>query len=269
MMMKTWLWMMCLMWAGLSLNAADFNLYGGKPQSITLRNLTPGKDFRWELRTGNNRPMGGGQVRIDEDGNAEIQFEIPKLEPGVTVNCKLLLSPDKRYEIAFHSSGIFAPVMAALQRFGVYTENSELKQSLDAQDIVVAERSQARIFLTADIASKELTALLAAGKTVIYFADGDNEINPPIEKMRNFTLETVFYAKKSPALSVLYNKSEFKIGYDGGAGVVEVHYEQGHLVVVAPQLRRELDINPELWLILKHKITEDLQKWTKEQLSEH
>lgn len=269
MMMKTWLWMMCLMWSGMSLNAADFNLYGGKPQSITLRNLTPGKDFRWELRTAHNRQMGGGQIKADEDGNAEIQLEVPKLEPGVSVSCKLLLPPDRRYEVVLHSREIFAPVMAALQQFGVYAENSELKQSLEAQEIIVAERSQARIFLTADIASKELTALLAAGKTVIYFADGENEINLPLEKMRNFTLETAFYAKKLPALSVLYNKNEFKIGYEGNGGIVDIYYNQGHLVVVAAQLRRELDINPELWLILKHKITEDLQKWTKEQSSEH
>ena len=45
MMMKTWLWIMCLMWAGMSLNAADFNLYGGKPQSITLRILAPAGRF--------------------------------------------------------------------------------------------------------------------------------------------------------------------------------------------------------------------------------
>ena len=268
MIMKTWLWMMCLMWVGVSLAAADFNLYGGKPQNVTLRNLMPGKDFRWELRTANDRPMGSGQVKADEDGNAEIQFEVPKLEPGVAISCKLLLSPDRHYEVDFHSREIFAPVMAALQQFGVYSDNDELKQSLDMQGIVVAERNHARIFLVSDISSKDLLALLAAGKTVIYFSDGDNEINPPRDKIKKISLETAFNAKKLPVLSVLYNKNEFKIGYEGGVGIVEVYYASGHLVVVAPQLRRELNINPELWLILKHKITEDLQKWSKKQSSE-
>lgn len=260
MIMKTWLWMMCLMWVGMSLTAADFNLYGGKPQSITLRNLTPGKDFRWELRTSNARIMGSGQFKADENGNAELTLELPKLEIGTSVNCKLELPPDKSYGITFYSREPLNELAAALGAAGIYADSDDLKKSVAAIGLIPAEQEKAKIYLLADTAVRTLPALLADGKTVIFFADGENELLPPRENLRKISLEMALSAKKSPALSVIYNKSEFRIGYEGDAGVVDLHYWRGHLIVVAPQLRAALDATPEVWLILKTKIEGDLKK---------
>ncbi len=269
MIMKTGLWVMgCLMWLGMSLAAADFNLYGGRPQSITLQKLVANQDYSWELRTSNGRIMGSGQIKTGEDGSGQLTFELPKLEPGTSVNCKLELPPDRSYGITFYSREPLNELAAALSEAGIYADSTGLKKSVTAIGLVPAEREQAKIYLLADTAERELSALLAAGKTVIYFAGGDNELSPPREKLREISLEMVSVAKKSPRLSVIYNKKEFIIGYEGDAGVADLHYWSGHLIVVAPQLRAVLDATPEVWLILKTKIEGDLKKWSKESSSE-
>ena len=242
MIMKTGLWVMgCLMWLGMSLAAADFNLYGGRPQSITLQKLVANQDYSWELRTSNGRIMGSGQIKTGEDGSGQLTFELPKLEPGTSVNCKLELPPDRSYGITFYSREPLNELAAALSEAGIYADSTGLKKSVTAIGLVPAEREQAKIYLLADTAERELSALLAAGKTVIYFAGGDNELSPPREKLREISLEMVSVAKKSPRLSVIYNKKEFIIGYEGDAGVADLHYWSGHLIVVAPQLRAVAD----------------------------
>ncbi|MFA6103886.1 MAG: hypothetical protein WCV67_12575 [Victivallaceae bacterium] len=268
MMMKTWLWMMCLMWAGAALTAGDFNLYSGRPQNITLRKLVANQDYNWELHTSSGRNMGSGQFKAGEDGSGEITFELPKLELGTSVNCKLELVPDRSYGITFYSREPLNELAAALGEAGIYADSSGLKKSVTAIGLVPAEREQAKIYLLADTAERELPGLLAAGKTVIYFAGGDNELSPPREKLREISLEMVSVAKKPPRLSVIYNRKEFVIGYEGDAGVADLHYGSGHLIVVAPQLRAVLDTTPEVWLILKTKIEGDLKKWSKESSSE-
>ncbi len=265
--MRKWLGIL-LMWCSTAgiLSAADFNLYGGKVQSITLRELTPNKEYLWELRTDHERLMKNGRVRADDEGKAEIEFDLPKLEPGTSVNCKLKILPDTPYKLVFHSRELFAPIMPELQQAGIYSDDDELKQDIEAAGIVRSEDEKtAKVVFTGDIAPKKLAELLAKGKMVIMFADGDNEIFPPREKMRKVALDVTYAAKKLPRLSVIYSKSELKIAYDGNGGIVAVEYDHGgRLIVVAAELRRELNYNPELWLILKNEITEAMKKWSKE-----
>ena len=259
-MTKTWLVMMVLLSTALPLAADRFNLYAGRPQTMTLRNLTSGQNYRWELRTANDRIMGSGELKADDTGNAELQLEIPKLETGVTLKCKLLLPPSQNHEIAFYSSEPLSDVAAAINSRGIYADLDDLRKSITAIGLVPAEREQAKLYLLADTATRELPALLAAGKTVIFFADGENELMPPPGKLRKFALEKVSVTGKTPMLSVTYTRGEFKIGYEGNGGIVDLYYGRGHLIVLAPQLRAVLDATPEIWLLLKTKIEGDWKK---------
>ena len=250
--------------------ATDYHLYGGCAQTLMLRELIPGKTYGWELRTGNNRLLGSGKTRAGAAGTAELQLETPAQEAGVVIKCRLTLMPDKGYSVELYSHNLFAPILPRLQQYGVWTDSAELKADLAAVGLELTDRDTARLVLVNNLSESELTALPSAGKTVIWFADGDNIIAPPPEKIRKITLETVDFAKKSPSLSVLYDKHGLQIGNEGGnGGLVDVFYPAGHLIVVAPELQRELNLHPDVWLILKHKIMEDLQKWEKEQLSGH
>lgn len=260
-MNKIWLTMGALLMAlPFSLMADHFNLYAGRPQSLTISGLKAEATYRWELRTAHDRLLADGQLPADDKGKVGMTLEIPAIEDGTTIDTKLrlVLSDGKpvTHELIFHSAKVFGDVRNAIIKAGVYTNSDAIRHSLGLAGIKSADRDQSRIFLLEDVSRKEIDELVANDKMVVIFVDGDNEFLPSRENLSRFSMEVVPGMEKPPLLSVVYNRSSFVIAYEGNGGIVDLTYRKGRLVVVAPQLRQNLDKNPETWLILKRKIME-------------
>lgn len=247
-----------------SLTADKFNLYAGRPQSLTIQNLKPESKYLWELRTAHDRVLANGQLQTDEKGNLTIILEVPAIEDGSIINTELRLVlydvKSVNHGLTFHSAKVFGDDLSSIVREGVYASSDSLRNSLDLTGIKAVDRDMARVFLLEDASLEEVNRLVAKGKMVVFFADGDNEVLPPRGNLTVISLEVVARREQPSNLSVVYNKSDFVISYDGNGGIVDLTYRKGRLVVVAPQLRRSIDKNPETWLVLKRKIKEEAER---------
>ena len=253
-----------LMTLPFSLTADRFNLYAGRPQSITIQNLNSESKCLWELRTAHDRLLSNGQLQSDEKGNLTILLEIPVIEDGSIINTelRLILSDGKvvTHALTFHSAKVFGDDLSSIVKEGVYASSDSLRSSINCAGIKAVDRDMAMVFLLEEASREEVNRLVNKGKMVVFFADGDNNILPPCGNLIAFSLEVVTGNEQPSNLSVVYSKSDFVISYGGNGGIVDLTYRKGRLVVVAPQLRRNIDKNPTTWLVLKRKIKEEVER---------
>jgi|GEM_PF-2465563 len=232
----------------------NFNLYSGRPQEIVLRQLVPGRNYRWELKTEHARQLAGGQLTAADDGQASLTLELPKLDDNAVVVADLVLKNEHTagtYRLQFYSNLIFGDGLAELKQDGVFTDDDAIGSSLTRAGLEPIGKKDARIWIVTALPWADVKAAVAAGKTVVMFGDNDAEWALPRTNLKDFSLQVLTFAKKTPTLSVIYDRKNFTIGNDGEAGLAVINYRTGRLLVAAASLREMVDCNPEFWLLLK------------------
>jgi hypothetical protein len=101
-----------------------------------------------------------------------------------------------------------------------------------------------------------LKVLMSRKLTLVMLApDNETEIYVPMKKIAKICLISSKTAKTESGLGVIYSKEKILVNCSNGlAGIFEVEYEKGRIIIVAASLYKALDKIPEAALILKKSL---------------
>jgi hypothetical protein len=237
------------------------------PRKISSSNL------QWQLVTPHGRVMAQGQiVRNPADSFVTVSLKFDKLEEGISLKCFLQIKRQGRIigkqNLIIYSRKIFKDIAGTLKKNGAgailpgeqILKLNELGLELPERPLDNMENPANKlIFCEAKRYCDNiemLKVLMSRKLTLVMLApDNETEIYVPMKKIAKICLISSKTAKTESGLGVIYSKEKILVNCSNGlAGIFEVEYEKGRIIIVAASLYKALDKIPEAALILKKSL---------------